>query len=151
MTILTAYYPLCTTSKNDFKWVSHTLAKLTVWYLIYKKCNNYFKEHQTYYLIWLSYSNKVAAAAKLLQSCLTLCNPTDSRPPGSSIPGFSRQEYWSGLPFPSPMHACMYAKSLQSCPNLCDPMDSSPPGSSIHRILQTRILEWGAISFFTTK
>ena len=21
--------------------------------------------------------------------------------------GFSRQEYWSGLPFPSPMHACM--------------------------------------------
>ena len=26
-------------------------------------------------------------------------------------------------------------------------MDSSPPGSSIHRILQARILEWGAISF----
>ena len=21
--------------------------------------------------------------------------------------GFSRQEYWSGLPFPSPMYACM--------------------------------------------
>ena len=24
------------------------------------------------------------------------------RPPGSSAMGFSRQEYWSGLPFPSP-------------------------------------------------
>ena len=23
-------------------------------------------------------------------------------PPGSSVPGISRQEYWSGLPFPSP-------------------------------------------------
>ena len=91
-----------------------------------------------------------AAAAKSLQSCLTLCDPIDSRPPGSAIPGilqartlqwvaisfsnawkwkvnvkslsrvrllatswtaayqaplpmgFSRQEYWSGVPLPSP-------------------------------------------------
>ena len=28
-----------------------------------------------------------AAAAKSLQSCLTLCNPTDGSPPGSAIPG----------------------------------------------------------------
>ena len=92
-----------------------------------------------------------AAAAKLLQSCLTLCNPIDGTPPGSTIPGilqvrilewvaisfsnawkwkvkslsrvwllatpwtaahqappsmgFSRQEYWSGVPLPSPL-AC---------------------------------------------
>ena len=58
---------------------------------------------------------------------------------------FSRQEYWSGLPFPSPMHACMQAKSLQLCPTLCDPMDSSPPGSSVHSILQARLLEWVAM------
>ena len=89
-----------------------------------------------------------AAAAKSLQSCLTLCNPIDSSPPGSPFPGilqartlewvaisfsnvwkwkvkslsrvrllvtpwtaayqappsmgFSRQEYWSGVPLPSP-------------------------------------------------
>ena len=91
-----------------------------------------------------------AAAAKSLQSCLTLCNPTDGSPPGSPVPGilqartlewvaisfsnawkwkvkvkspshvqllvttwtaayqappsmgFSRLEYWSGLPLPSP-------------------------------------------------
>ena len=91
-----------------------------------------------------------AAAAKSLQSCLTLCHPVDSSPPGSAIPGilqarmlewvaisfsnawkwkvkvkslsrvwiftipwtaahqaplsvgFSRQEYWSGVPLPSP-------------------------------------------------
>ena len=36
------------------------------------------------------------------------------------------------------------AKLLQSCLILCDPLDSSPSGSSVHRILQARILEWGA-------
>ena len=94
-----------------------------------------------------------AAAAKSLQSCLTLCDPIDSRPPGSPVPGilqarrpewvaisfsnawkrkvkvkslsrvrllttpwtaayqappsmgFSRQEYWSGVPLPSPILA----------------------------------------------
>ena len=45
-----------------------------------------------------------AAAAKLLQSCPTLCNPIDGSSPGSQSLGFSRQEHWSGLPFPSPMH-----------------------------------------------
>ena len=51
---------------------------------------------------------------------------------------------------------CMYiyiytcilcAKLLQSCLILCDPMDYSSLGSSVHGILQTRILEWAAISF----
>ena len=41
-----------------------------------------------------------AAAAKSLQSCPTLCNPIDGSP---LSPGFSRQEHWSGLPFPSPV------------------------------------------------
>ena len=36
----------------------------------------------------------------------------------------------------------------QSCPTLCDPIDGSPPGSSVHGILQAKILEWVAISFF---
>ena len=39
---------------------------------------------------------------KSLQSCLTLCDPMDYSPPGSPSMGFSRQEYWSGLPLPSP-------------------------------------------------
>ena len=90
---------------------------------------------------WYShYGEKYAAAAKSLQSCPTLCDPIDSSPPGSPIPGilqartlewvdmkvkslsrvwlfvtpwtiayqaplpigFSRQEYWSGLPLSSP-------------------------------------------------
>ena len=45
-----------------------------------------------------------AAAAASLQSCPTLCDRIDGSPPGSPVLGFSRQEHWSGLPFPSPMH-----------------------------------------------
>ena len=52
----------------------------------------------------ISSSAAAAAAAKLVQSCPTLCDPIDGSPLGSSVLGFSRQEYWSGFPFPSPMH-----------------------------------------------
>ena len=45
-----------------------------------------------------------AAAAKSLQSCPTLCDPIDGSPPHPPSLGFSRQEHWSGLPFPPPMH-----------------------------------------------
>ena len=39
------------------------------------------------------------------------------------------------------------AKLQQSCPTLYDPTGGSPPGSPVPGILQTRILEWVAISF----
>ena len=39
------------------------------------------------------------------------------------------------------------AKSLQSCPTLCDPTDGSPPGFPVPGILQSKTLEWVAISF----
>ena len=85
--------------------------------------------------------------------------------------GFSRQEYWNGLPCPPPgdlpdlgiqptslmspalagvfftTAATAAAKSLQSCPTLRDAIDGSPPGSPVPGILQARTLEWVAISF----
>ena len=45
------------------------------------------------------------------------------------------------------INAAAAAKSIQSCPTLCDPMDGSPPGSPVPGILQTRTLEWVALSF----
>ena len=86
----------------------------------------------------------VTAAAKSLQSCPTLCDPID----GSPLPslGFSRQEHWNGLPFPSPMHESE-REVAQSRLTLRDPMDCSPPGSSVHGIFQARVLEWGVITF----
>ena len=44
-----------------------------------------------------------AAAAKLLQSCPTLCDPIDGSPPGSTIPGILQARTLEWLPFPSPM------------------------------------------------
>ena len=87
-----------------------------------------------------------------------------------------RQEYWSGLPFPSPgdlLSPGIESSSpalaggfftteppwkavdlfeserevAQSCLTLCDPMDCSLPGSSVHGIFQARVLEWVVIFF----
>ena len=54
------------------------------------------------------------AATKSLQLCPTLCDPRDGSPPGSLSLGFSRQEHWSGLPFPSPMHESEKSKGSRS-------------------------------------
>ena len=62
--------------------------------------------------------------------------------------GFSRQEHWSGLPVPSPMHESEKWKWSHSVVlTFLDLVDCSPPGSSVHGIFQARVLEWGAIAF----
>ena len=94
----------------------------------------------------LIFANAAAAAAKSLQSCLTLCNPIDSSPPGSSVPGILQARMLECVAI-SFSNACMHAKLLQSCLTLCNPIDSSPLGSSVPGILQARTLEWVAISF----
>ena len=42
-----------------------------------------------------------AAAAKLLQSCLTVCNPADGSPPGFPVPGIlqARTLEWAAISF----------------------------------------------------
>ena len=44
-----------------------------------------------------------AAAAKLLQSCPTLCDPIDGNPPGSAVPGIlqARTVEWVAISFPN--------------------------------------------------
>ena len=51
-----------------------------------------------------------ACESEVAQSCLTLHDPMDCSPPGSSVHGFLRQEYWSGLPLPSSYKLFMYCK-----------------------------------------
>ena len=86
------------------------------------------------------------AAAKLHQSCPTLCDPIDSSPPGSPVPGIPGRNTGVGCHF---LHQCMKVESEseveQLCPTLSDPMDCSLPGSFIHGIFQGRVLEWGAM------
>ena len=118
------------------------------WWMVCNKVENQINRQLPQKLGF--YSATAAAAAKSLQSCLTLSDPIDSSPPGSALPGilqartlewvaisfsnarkwkvkvkslshvwllatawtaahqaplsigFSRQEYWSGVPLPSP-------------------------------------------------
>ena len=66
-------------------------------------------------------------------SCVRLCaTPQTAAHQAPLSLGFSRQEHWSGLPFPSPMHACMLSRFSHVW--LCAPYGHSPPGSSFHRI-----------------
>ena len=57
-----------------------------------KKESQLFQSH--------SYITVAVTTAKSLQSCPTLCDPIDGSHQSPLSLGFSRQEYWSGLPFP---------------------------------------------------
>ena len=98
-------------------------------------------------------SAATAAAAKSLQSCLTLCDPIDGGPPGSPVPGIlqARTLEWVAISFSSAWKWKVKAKSesevAQSCVTPSDSMDCSLPGSSVHGFFQARVLEWGAIAF----
>ena len=96
----------------------------------------------------ISFSNALKWKMKLLSLVRLFTTPWITAYQAPLSMGFSRQEYWSGLPLPSPQNAA--AASLQSCPTLCDPIDGSPSGSPVPGILQARTLEWVAISFSNT-
>ena len=51
-----------------------------------------------------------AAAAKLLQSCLTLCDPIDSSPPGSPVPGIfqARTLEWVAISFSTSLTSTLF-------------------------------------------
>ena len=96
-----------------------------------------------------------AAAAKLLQSCPSLCDPMDCTVHGILQ---ARILEWVAFPFSRGsslgkntgvgchfLLQCMQVKSeseSQSCPTLWDPIDYT-----VHGILQARILEWVAFPF----
>ena len=60
-------------------------------------------------------------------------------------------EWWENYPTYRHLRLQQFTKKCQSLSSVwlfVTPMDFSPPGSSVHRILQTRILEWVANSLF---
>ena len=86
-------------------------------YIIYlKKSDTCSSEDNTENILFMT-----ATMCLVIQSCLTLCDPMKSSPPGSSVPGILQAGIleWVAISF---SNACMDAKSLQSCSTLCDPM-----------------------------
>ena len=88
-----------------------------------------------------------AAAAKLLQSCPTLCNPIDGSPPGSAIPGIHPGNTGVGCHFLLQYMKLKSESEVARCLTLSNPMDCSLSGSSTHGIFQASVLEWVAIAF----
>ena len=79
-----------------------------------------------------NFSSKIMfAVAKSLQSCPTLCHPIDGSHQAPPSLGFFRQEHWSVLPFPSPVHESEKWKWSRSAVS-----DSSRP----HELQPTRLL-----------
>ena len=100
-------------------------------------------------IVW-KWKVKVKSESEVAQSCPTLLDPMDCSPPASSSVGFSRQEYWSGLPLPSPGKlpqertisdndnfsvSVQFSSVTQSYLTLCDPMNCSTWGLPVHHQL----------------
>ena len=72
------------------------------------------------------------------QLCLTLCEPMNCSPPGSSVHGILKkshdQEYWSGLPSPSPMDLPNPGIKPGSPALQAQSLSSEPPGGPLSRL-----------------
>ena len=74
---------------------------------------------------------KLKSESEVTQPCPTLSDPWTAAHQGPPSMGFSREEYWSGLPFPSPMHE---SEKLEGSHSVVS--DSSRP----HGLQSTRLL-----------
>ena len=86
---------------------------------------------------WGGQSIGVSASAYVIrccmlaaQSCLTLCTPWTVAHQAPLSVEFSRQEYWGGLPFPSPVHLPNPGIEPESPTLQADSLPSEPPGAS---------------------
>ena len=88
---------------------------------------------------WISFSPAAAvAAAKSLQSCPTLCDPTDGSPPGSPVPGIlqARTLEWGAISFFSAWKWKVKVKSLSCVRPLATPWTAAhqaPPSLGLAR------------------
>ena len=118
------------------------LGHILGWWAIWHRCEGTGGAQSTFLLLLLLLL--LLSRFSCVWFCVTPEMAAHQAPPSL---GFSRQEHWSGLPFPSPMHESEKWKWSLSVLSLSDPMDCSPPGSPAHGIFQARVLEWGAIAF----
>ena len=94
-------------------------------------------------------SAAAAAAAKSLQSCLTLCDARDGSPPGSHVPGIlqARTLEWVAVSFANAWKWKVKMKSLNRVQLLATPGTAAHQAPLSMGFFQARVLEWGAIAF----
>ena len=89
---------MCIKNENPYKVISNQSSRVRNYLLI---CFSSLTRETMYILRVKIHSAAAAAAAKSLQSCLTLCDPTDGSPQGSSVPGIlqARTLEWVAISF----------------------------------------------------
>ena len=99
--------------------------------------------------ITLVFEAAAAAAAKSLQSCLTLCDPIDGSPPGSPVPGIlqARILEWVAISFSNAWKWKVKVKLLSHVWLLVTPWTAAYQAPPSMGFFQARVLEWGAIAF----
>ena len=106
-----------------------------------RKCQKQFKpEWKTHWgnFYFKHYRHYVAAAAKSLQSCLTLCDPKDGSPPGSPVPGIlhARTLEWVAIAFSNAWKLKVKGNSLSHVRLLATPWTAAyqaPPSMGFFR------------------
>ena len=93
--------------------------------------------HRKINTVWFHLCD-ITAAAKLLQSCLTLCNPIDGSPPGSPVPGIlqARTLEWVAISFSNAWKWKVKGKSLSRVRLLATPWTTAhqaPPSMGFSR------------------
>ena len=99
--------------------------------------------------MWIKGPAAAAAAAKLLQSCLTLCDSIDSSPPGFPVPGIlqARTLEWVAISFSNAWKWKVKMTLLSCVWLLATPWTAAYQAPPVHGIFQARVLEWGVIAF----
>ena len=89
------------------------------------------------------------SAAKLLQLCPTLCNPTDGSPPGSPVPGILQAGTleWVAISFSNAWKWKVKVKSLSRVRLLATPWTAAYQAPLSMGFSRSRVLKWDAIAF----
>ena len=108
--LILCHQPFLTSEKSLFKprfYPAIQLLSLAISLVLYGLCATQFKEKI------VSYKKGYTATAKSLQSCPTLCDPIDSSPPGSPVPGIlqARTLEWVAISF---SNACKWKVKVKS-------------------------------------
>ena len=90
--------------------------------------DNKLYDHLSHWWVRVKVDCGVYAVCLVAQSCPALCNSMDCSLLGSLSMGFSRKEYWSGLPFPPPGDLPKPGIKPRSPALQVDSVLSEPPG-----------------------
>ena len=86
---------------------------------------------------WVAIAFSVSKSCEVAQLCPTLCDPWTLAHQAPPSMGFSRQGYWSGLPFPSPGDLPDPGIEPRSPTLQADALTSAPPGKPLNTRMQS--------------